>query len=79
MLYVFCIKLLYYAKGNKIQYTRYLEDDGLKEVHLDVLRALIDTASLDIEVQNRTEEAIADLQKSGAVIIDPFEISAFDK
>lgn len=68
------------SKGRiKHDYTQYLKADGLKEVRLGVLRALMDTASLDIEVQNRMEEAIADLQKAGAVIIDPFEIPAFDK
>ena len=63
----------------KRDYTKYLKSDGLKGVRLGVLRALVDTNSLDVEVQSRMDEAITDLRQAGAVIIDPFDIPAFDQ
>ena len=63
----------------KDDYTRYLKPDGLRGVRLGVLRALVDTETADFEVPERMDEALADLRRAGAVIVDPFEIPDFDR
>lgn len=63
----------------KEDYTEYLKSDGLRGVRLGVLRALVDTDSADFEVLEHMDQALADLKKAGAVIVDPFEIPDFDR
>jgi Asp-tRNA(Asn)/Glu-tRNA(Gln) amidotransferase A subunit family amidase len=63
----------------KPDYTRYLKAEGLRGARLGVLRALVDTATADDEVQMRMAEAIADLREAGAIIVDPFSIPDFDR
>jgi Asp-tRNA(Asn)/Glu-tRNA(Gln) amidotransferase A subunit family amidase len=63
----------------KLDYTRYLNAEGLSGARLGVLRALVDTASADDEVQRLFDEAVADLRDAGAVIVDPFSIPNFDR
>ncbi|MGB5601329.1 MAG: amidase family protein, partial [Gammaproteobacteria bacterium] len=68
------------SRGRVIDdYVRQLDPDGLRGVRLGVLRALVDTETVDFEVLDRMDEAIADLRKIGAVIVDPFEIPDFDR
>lgn len=63
------------AKGKlPDNYLDYLKLDGLKEVRVGVLRALSDTPSTDAEIEKLFNQAVMDLQKAGAVIIDDFEI-----
>ena len=63
----------------KKDYTVYLKPDGLNSVRLGVIRQLFDTESADPEVLKIMDRAIAELKKSGAIIIDPFKIENFDK
>ncbi len=63
----------------KTDYTRYLDPDGLQGVRLGVLRQLYDTDNADFDVIDLMDQAIADLSKSGAVIVDPFEIDRFEE
>ena len=68
------------SKGRvKDDYTSTLKSSGLSGVRLGVLRALVDTETVDFEVLDRMEEALADLGKAGAVIVDPFDIPNFDQ
>jgi len=60
-------------------YSTYLEVDGLKGARLGVLRALVDGGDADFEVVQKMDQAIADLRKAGAVIVDPFDIADFDR
>jgi Asp-tRNA(Asn)/Glu-tRNA(Gln) amidotransferase A subunit family amidase len=60
-------------------YVRQLKPDGLRGVRLGVLRALVDTETVDFEVLDHMGRAIADLKKTGAVIVDPFVIPNFDR
>jgi amidase len=55
-------------------YTSYLKKDGLKGVRIGVLREFIDTPTIDPEVKRLMEQSIKDLEKQGAVIVDPFVI-----
>jgi Asp-tRNA(Asn)/Glu-tRNA(Gln) amidotransferase A subunit family amidase len=63
----------------KSDYTSYLKANGLQGARLGVLRALVDTGSADFEVLQRTDEAIEDLRRAGAVVVDPFDIPDFDR
>jgi Asp-tRNA(Asn)/Glu-tRNA(Gln) amidotransferase A subunit family amidase len=63
----------------KKDYTVYLKQNGLTGARLGVIRQLFDTESADSEVLKAMDRAIAELKKSGAIIIDPFRIKNFDK
>lgn len=63
----------------KIDYTQYLDLDGLKGARLGVLRQLYDNDNADFDVLDHMEQAITDLKQLGAIIIDPFEIAQFDE
>ncbi len=63
----------------KDDYTIYLKSDGLRGVRLGVLRALVNTETVDFEVLERMDEALADLRGAGAVLVDPFDIPNFDQ
>ncbi len=68
------------SKGRvKHDYTSYLKTDGLKGARLGVLRALVNTEDADVEVLMRMGEAITDLREAGAMIVDPFTISDFER
>ena len=68
------------ARGRvKSDYTPYLKADGLQGVRLGVLRALVDSGSADFEVMASMDDAIEDLRRAGAVIVDPLEIADFDR
>ncbi|MCO6411730.1 MAG: amidase [Thiogranum sp.] len=68
------------ARGRvKGDYRPWLQRDGLGGARLGVLRDLVDTATADAEVAQVMEQAIADLRKAGAVIVDPFDIPDFEQ
>ncbi len=59
-------------------YLEYLKPDGLKGVRVGVLREISDTPTTDPEVLKIFNQSLLDLQKAGAVIVDPFEIPDLD-
>lgn len=59
-------------------YTAFLDANGLKGARIGVFRHLIDDTA-DPEVVELFEKAIADLQRLGAVIVDPFEVANYDE
>ncbi|HSM35793.1 MAG TPA: amidase family protein [Longimicrobiales bacterium] len=59
-------------------YTAFLDADGLRGARLGVLRALVDPASTDSAVAAVFERALADLQRLGAELVDPFEVPGLD-
>lgn len=68
------------AKGRVADdYTVYLKADGLKGARLGVLRTLINTGDADVEVVAAMDRAVKDLEKAGAVIVDPFGIPGFGR
>jgi len=58
-------------------YQQFLQKDGLKGARIGVLRELSEKDP-DPEIKALFEQAIADLKKLGAEIIDPVEIPGFD-
>ncbi|MEL7047033.1 MAG: amidase family protein, partial [Pseudomonadota bacterium] len=58
-------------------YTRFLDEDGLRSKRLGVLRDLVDTEDADPEVLAVFEQALADLAAAGAQIIDPVTVDNF--
>jgi Asp-tRNA(Asn)/Glu-tRNA(Gln) amidotransferase A subunit family amidase len=62
----------------KPDYTAYLQKDGLRKVRVGVLRALSNTPTTDPQVLDLFNEAIDDLKRAGAKIVDPFTIPNFD-
>jgi Asp-tRNA(Asn)/Glu-tRNA(Gln) amidotransferase A subunit family amidase len=60
-------------------YLSSLDKNGLRGARIGVLRMYIDTPTADPKVKALTEEAIADLKRLGAEIVDPFVISDYDK
>lgn len=59
-------------------YRPYLKRNGLQGARLGVLRALIDTETADPEVIAIFQRALADLERAGATLVDPFNIPRFD-
>jgi len=62
----------------KSDYTQYLKKDGLQGVRLGVLREIYDNSDANAEIQVLMDQAIADLKKSGAIIVDPLNIENFE-
>ncbi|MEO1080443.1 MAG: amidase family protein [Pseudomonadota bacterium] len=58
-------------------YTRFLDEDGLRNKRLGVLRDLVDTEDADPEVLAVFEQALANLAAAGAQIIDPVTVDNF--
>jgi Asp-tRNA(Asn)/Glu-tRNA(Gln) amidotransferase A subunit family amidase len=67
------------AGRTEADYTRWLDPAGLVGARLGVLRALVDTETADPEVTAIFEQALADLARAGAALMDPFEVPAFDE
>ncbi len=61
----------------EIDYTSFLQADGLQGARIGVLRALVETKDADPEVTAVFDQAVEDLQAAGAVIVDDFEIDNF--
>ena len=58
-------------------YLPYLDKNGLKGARIGILRTLSDKDP-DPQVKALFEQAIADLKRLGAEIVDPFEVAEFD-
>lgn len=67
------------AHTAEIDYSDYLNVDGLQGVRLGVIRQLYETATADPEMLAIMERAMKDLKNAGAVIIDPFEVNEFNQ
>jgi len=59
-------------------YRQYLKKDGLKGARIGVLRILSER-NVDPQIKVLFEQAIADLKKAGAIIVDPLDIPDFAK
>jgi Asp-tRNA(Asn)/Glu-tRNA(Gln) amidotransferase A subunit family amidase len=58
-------------------YTAFLDTDGLRGARIGVLRVLSDTPTTDPRIKALFENAIGDLIKLGAEVVDPLVISDF--
>lgn len=59
-------------------YTQFLNRDGLKGKKVGVLRDLVFTEDADPAITALFIQAVEDLKKAGATIVDPFEIENFE-
>lgn len=59
-------------------YTQFLDQDGLQGARIGVFRRYLDAETGDSEIKALMEQALTDLQKHGATLIDPFVIADFD-
>ncbi len=63
------------GRGQKADdYTAFLDDDGLVGTRIGVLRELVDTDDADPDVIAVFEQALADMARLGADIVDPLDI-----
>jgi len=60
-------------------YTRFLDKNGLKGARIGVFRLYIDAPSADPRIKALVEQAIQDLKKQGAEIVDPVVIPDYNK
>jgi Asp-tRNA(Asn)/Glu-tRNA(Gln) amidotransferase A subunit family amidase len=68
------------AKGHILNnYPEYLDPNGLKGARIGVLRALSNTDTTDFEIAELFEQAIKDIKRLGAEVIDPFEIQNLEE
>ena len=58
-------------------YTTFLDSNGLRGARIGVLRELVNTDDADTAVIAVFEQAVQDLQRLGAVVVDPFEFPSF--
>ncbi|MEE4301881.1 MAG: amidase family protein [Pseudomonadales bacterium] len=58
-------------------YTAFLDRDGLRGRRIGVLRALVATDDPDPQVTALFEQALRDLVKAGAELVDPFDVANF--
>ena len=56
-----------------------LKVDGLNGKRIGVFRYYTDQPTTDPEIINIFENALSDLEKNGATLVDPFIISDFEK
>ncbi|MCG8469458.1 MAG: amidase [Gemmatimonadetes bacterium] len=54
-------------------YTRFLDASGLDGARIGALRSLVDPEETDAAIAERFEEALADLSRLGAEVVDPFD------
>jgi amidase len=59
-------------------YLRFLDKDGARGARLGVVRQLFTPENADPDVLARMEQALADLRRLGAVIVDPISIAEID-
>jgi len=59
-------------------YAQFLVKDGLQGARLGVVRQLFTPQNTDPEVMQRMEQALADLRRQGAQIVDPIHITELD-
>jgi Asp-tRNA(Asn)/Glu-tRNA(Gln) amidotransferase A subunit family amidase len=62
-----------------LDYTRFLDPNGLRGARIGVFRRYMDRTTADPEVNAITEQAIRDLRAQGATIVDPFDLPDYDK
>jgi Asp-tRNA(Asn)/Glu-tRNA(Gln) amidotransferase A subunit family amidase len=60
-------------------YTMFLQKDSLQGKRIGVLRALVDTEDADPEITSIFEQALAELEKAGAEIVDDFVIENLEE
>ena len=61
------------GRGRKeADYTAFLEASGLEGARIGVMRELADPATMDTAVATVFEQAVADLERLGAEVVDPF-------
>lgn len=60
-------------------YTRFLDAQGLEGARIGVLRSLVDREGADTAIVRIFEEALADLTRMGAEIVDPFEFDVYEQ
>ncbi len=59
-------------------YMKFLVKDGLRGVRLGAVRQLFTPQNTDPEVMKRMEQALIDLQREGAQIVDTFRVAEID-
>jgi hypothetical protein len=59
-------------------YLRFLDKDGARGVRLGVVRQLFTPENADADVRALMEQALADLARLGAVIVEPIRIAEID-
>jgi Asp-tRNA(Asn)/Glu-tRNA(Gln) amidotransferase A subunit family amidase len=62
-----------------LDYTRFLDPNGLRGARIGVFRRYMDRTTADPEVNALTEQAIRDLRAQGATIVDPFDLPDYDQ
>jgi Asp-tRNA(Asn)/Glu-tRNA(Gln) amidotransferase A subunit family amidase len=60
-------------------YTAFLDPDGLQGARIGVLRALVDREDADTAIVRIFLEAVGDLERLGAEIVDPFEFDVYGR
>jgi amidase len=59
-------------------YTEFLDPNGLQGARIGVLRSLVDREDADTAIVRIFEAAVADLERLGAEIVDPFEFDVYE-
>ncbi len=59
-------------------YTAFLDAAGLEGARIGVLRALVEPEESDSSIVRIFNDAVADLERLGAVVVDPFEVPDFE-
>jgi Asp-tRNA(Asn)/Glu-tRNA(Gln) amidotransferase A subunit family amidase len=54
-------------------YTSFLDADGLQGARIGVLRALVDPEEADTAIVRLFDQAVSDLERLGAQVVDPFD------
>ncbi len=68
------------GRGQKAaDYTAFLDAAGLQGARIGVLRALVQPEDSDTSVVRVFNEAVRDLERLGATVVDPFEVPAFSE
>ena len=60
-------------------YTAFLDANGLQGARIGVLRALVDREDADTAIVRIFMEAVGDLERLGAEIVDPFEFDVYGR
>jgi len=68
------------GRGRKeTDYTDFLDPEGLRGARIGVLRALVDREDADTAIVRIFLEAVSDLERLGAEIVDPFEFDVYGR
>lgn len=60
-------------------YTAFLDPEGLQGARIGVLRSLVDREDADTAIVGIFEEAVAELRRLGAEVVDPFEFDVYQQ